>query len=346
MGYDDTGRHYQDIGELGDAVKAYTKEREVAQTPAHIAIMLQRIISVSIEQQNWLNVESNVSKLLNVGQGTPSVQKHDAIYTAAMGLALMSSQNYQRATDTFLSCSSSLLQQKPGDDDLGPSIMTSSDIATYGALCALASLDRSQLQSRVLENSEFRQYLESEPHLRRAMTAFISGKFATCLSILESHRADYLLDLYLSPHFNPLFERIRNKAIVQYSVPFSCVTFSSLAEAFNTTEAVIETSLIELIKSGSLPGRLDLEHNLLVANKVDSRNAVHEEALRTAKAYERTAHQRVLRMEIMHAKLEVAGDKGQQIKMGGDSMMSLDPTISMGGGMAMASKKFFGGQQG
>jgi COP9 signalosome complex subunit 1 len=355
MGYDDTGKHYQDIGELGEATRAFTKERECAQTPTHVGIMLQRLINVAIEQQNWLTVESNVQKVRSIAQSTPSAGKNEAIYTALLGLAQMSSRNYNAATGTFLSVNNSLLQNKPEAlDDPSLSTLTSSDIATYGALCAMATLDRSQLQSRVLDNANFRAFLEVEPHLRRCVTAFISGKFASCLSILDSYRPDYLLDLYLAPHFMELFDKIRSKAIVQYFVPFSVVTFKALAEAFNTTEEVIETSLIELIKSNSLPGRLDLENGTLLANKVDSRNAVHAEALRTAKAYERTIHLRILRMEAMHNQLEVgAGGKQPQSQQHYQDTITAQeqgsfatPFQGMGNTLKGAGQKFFGGPQG
>lgn len=313
MGYDDTGRHFQQIGELGEAAKAFTKEREYCQHPTHVSIMLRRLIQVSVEQHNWMNVESNVGKYRSVTQGTPQAGRSDAMMSAAIGLAQMVTNNYLLATRSFLECDNSLLQNKletvSDDAESFDNLMTPSDIATYGALCALASLDRTQLQAEVLNNAKFRGYLEIEPHLRRAITSFVSGRFSTCLEILESYRPDYLLDIHLSAHFAALFDSIRNKALVQYFVPYSCVTFSGLAEAFNTNENTIETSLLSLIKQRSLPGRLDMEKRLLVANQTDSRSAVHEEALVTAQAYERMAHQKILRMELIHAGLEIKAPK-------------------------------------
>ena len=39
-------------------------------------------------------------------------------------------------------------------------------MATYGGLCALAALDRSELQSRVLSNIGFKEFLELVPEVR------------------------------------------------------------------------------------------------------------------------------------------------------------------------------------
>ena len=71
-----------------------------------------------------------------------------------------------------------------------------------------------------------------------------------------------------------------------------------------------------MIKRGNLNARIDLVDRVLVANTVDERRKVHEEALAMAEDYERTAHLRILRMEILNAGLEVKAPKGQGSLMG------------------------------
>ena len=41
-----------------------------------------------------------------------------------------------------------------------------SDVALYGALCALAAFDRAELSERVMKNSAFRSMLELYPEAR------------------------------------------------------------------------------------------------------------------------------------------------------------------------------------
>ena len=41
-----------------------------------------------------------------------------------------------------------------------------SDVALYGALCALAAFDRAELSERVVKNSAFRSMLELYPEVR------------------------------------------------------------------------------------------------------------------------------------------------------------------------------------
>ena len=48
-------------------------------------------------------------------------------------------------------------------------MISSSNVATYGGLCSLASLDRKQLKEKVLQSPNFKQFLELEPCMREVI---------------------------------------------------------------------------------------------------------------------------------------------------------------------------------
>ena len=341
MGCEDLGRHYHLIGDLSNAIKAYAKERESVQTPAHIAIMNMHLMHVSIDQGNWLSVQSSVQKLRSLSSSNSGgeIDSAQPKLAAAMGLAQMATGSYKDAAISFLATNPRMLQAKlddPNDPDAYNEILTPNDIAVYGGLCALASMDRNELQIRVLENSNFRNYLELEPHIRRAISFFVSSKYSSCLQILESYKSDYLLDLYLYPHLSEIYFRVRSKAIVQYFIPFSRVTLTALATAFNTDETTIERTLVDMIGNGTLDARIDLQERVLLAKRVDDRREVHEGALAMAKEYERTLQLRLLRMEIINAGLEVKPPAGKDVM----SMSSL--TNPRGGPSSMVGDVFMG----
>ncbi|KAL8842421.1 MAG: hypothetical protein Q9170_000549 [Blastenia crenularia] len=313
MGHDDLGQHFHRTGDLINSVKVYGRMRDYCTTPSHVAIMNLRLISVSIDQGNWLAVQTNVQKLRSPSQPSAETQRLTAKLSAAMGLALLASGNFKEATQEFIEADPRMVQAKlddPADEEAFNEVMTPNDIAVYGGLCALASMDRTDLQKQVLDNSRFRNYLELEPHIRRAVAFFVSSKYSSCLSILESYRSDYLLDIYLQPHLGELYSRIRGKAIQQYFIPFSCVTLAALAAAFDTDEQTTEQELTAMIKRGDLVARIDLVDRVLLATTVDARKKVQTHALKMAKDYEQTAHLRILRMEMLNAGLEVA-EKGK-----------------------------------
>ena len=339
MGYDDLGHHYHRIGELPKSNKAYSQMRDFCTTNSHIVIMNMHLINVCIDQHSWFAAQNHVQRIRGQpgSQKYPEAEKNSAKLSAASGLTYMAQGKYKEAAEEFLSTDPRMSQAKlddPADEESYNEILTPNDIAVYGGLCAIASMTRKELQKQVLENSGFRNYLELEPHIRRAISYFVSSKYSACLSILDSYKADYLLDIHLQRHIPQLYYEIRSKAIQQYFIPFSCVTFSALATAFNTDEPTIEFELTQMIKRGNLDARLDLVDRVLLARKVDNRNEVHAEALATAEEYERTAHLRLLRMGILNAGLEVKAPKG----LGNVGSSSQDGGRWNGGGDLMSGE--------
>ncbi|EAU38753.1 hypothetical protein ATEG_00107 [Aspergillus terreus NIH2624] len=310
MGNEDLGQHYHQIGDLVNASKAYSRMRDYCTTPTHIASMLFKIINVAIERGDWLSVQSNVQRLRNVQSKQEEQAKNQPKMSAALGLSQLHSGYYLDAANTFLGTDPSL-------GDSYNEVITANDVAVYGGLCALASMDRNELQRRVLDNNSFRNFLELEPHIRRAISFFCNSKFQPCLEILEAYATDYLLDIHLQRHVRTLFTRIRTKSIQQYLVPFSRVTLDSMSRIFvsggaNGQQAApidlkspFVQELIGLIEDGTLDARIDLEKMVLVSNQTDLRTEVQQAALRSVSEYVREAHLRILRTNIIHSGLEV-----------------------------------------
>lgn len=257
MGNEDLGRHYQRIGDLPKAFEAYSRMRQDATTPKQIADISKHLIEVAIEQKNWIAVSSNVQKIMSTYLG--SLPDEDGplqpYLCAAEGLALLDVGDYQHAAIHFL-------KTEAGMGSSCNTIISPNDIAVYGGLCALASMDRNELQTQVLENSSFRTYLELEPHVRRAVTFFVSSRYSQCLNILESYRTDYLLDIHLQKHIDEIYYMVRSKCIVQYFIPFSCVTLDSLNAAFAPPGKSIEKELAAMIQRGDLNARIDTQNRV------------------------------------------------------------------------------------
>jgi COP9 signalosome complex subunit 1 len=310
MGNEDLGTHYYTIGDLNNAVKAYSRMRDYCTTAAHIASTAFRIIAVAIEQRNWLAVQSQVHKIRNIQLKSEEFARNQPKIQAAMGLQQMSTLDYHEAAISFIHTDPSL-------GDTYKDVLTSNDIAVYGGLCALASMSRAELQSKVLENSNFRNFLELEPHIRRAITFFCGSKYSQCLDILESYRADYLLDIYLQPLVEDIYKRVRTKSIVQYFQPFSKVTLASMEKMFGTpataTGATDGTGprqsfldeIITLIEGGRLDARIDMENGVLEAVQHNQRAEAQQSALDMVDAFVREARMKLFRLQVINAGLEV-----------------------------------------
>ncbi|KAL7957731.1 PCI domain-containing protein [Trichoderma compactum] len=304
MGNEDLGKHFESIGKLNDAIDAYNKMRHDVSTTKHIFDCGMHLASVAFQRHDWATVLSNVGKIANIQTGDDE-QAQQAYTKVASGVALMGLGNYYDAANTLLHTNPNV---SPTEYN---TVASPNDVAIYGGLLALATMDRKALQARILDNQSFRMFLEHEPHIRKAISLFVNGRYSNCLAILESVRADYLLDIYLQPHIPTIYSRIREKCIVQYFIPFSCVTLDSLDAAFGTPNQSVELELIRMIRDGSLRARIDAKSKLLVAVSPDPRLVVQTNALAVARKYEQEAKERLRRVNLIVAGLEVGGGKKQ-----------------------------------
>lgn len=333
MGQEELGKHYYNTGEYANAGKAYAKMRDYCTTQKHVADMTLRLVFVSIAQRSWNSVANYCTKLHTVSVKTDERERLLDIANACQGLSGLAQGSYQYAAEQFMAVSPSYVTMEPvAGIQFQKAVVTGNDVAVYGGLCALASMDRHQLQERVLNNTNFRQFLELEPHIRRAISAFVQSKYTTCLSILDSYRTDYMLDLYLQRHFEDIYSRVRSKSIVEYFIPFSTVTLAELEKAFpqrNPANQGIEAELISMIQRGLLDARIDLVDKLLVAPKAVPRTQVQQEAMGMAKNYERALRLRLLRVNMAAAGLEIEDKK--KGKGGGAQGMQMDLASMVGG---------------
>ncbi len=182
MGNEDLGHFFYDTGEYVSAHKAYMKMREHCTSNKHLADMTLRLVYVSITQKSWLTVQSNLAKVDAAQLKGDEKTKLDPIVSVCMGLSHMAMGGYLDAANHFINTAPSYLTLEPAANiSWQREVLSANDVAVYGGLCALASMDRSGLQNKVLGNSEFRNFLELEPHIRRAVNLFCNSKYSACL---------------------------------------------------------------------------------------------------------------------------------------------------------------------
>lgn len=331
MGNEDLGHFYYACGDLPNAFKSYFRMREHCTSAKHLADMTLRLVFVSIAQKSWMSAQSHLLKV-DAQQLKPEEKaKLDPIISACSGLTHMCTQSYHEAATQFLRTHPDFLKAEPAAGiKFQKEVLTGNDVAVYGGLCALASMDRTELQDLVLANNDFRNFLELEPHIRRAISLFCGSKYSACLEVLEAYRTDYLLDVYLASVLRDIYGRIRSKSIVQYFIPFSCVTLDEMAKKFQMTgEGLsIEDELIFMINTRVLDARIDLVDRLLISPPSNPRYTVHSDALAMAEKYDHTLRLRLLRLNMLNSGLEVRTPKSEQAQSGMGSGMAGGDGIS------------------
>ncbi|XP_032355030.1 COP9 signalosome complex subunit 1 isoform X5 [Camelus ferus] len=325
-GHDDLGDHYLDCGDLSNALKCYSRARDYCTSAKHVINMCLNVIKVSVYLQNWSHVLSYVSK----AESTPEIAEQrgerdtqtQAILTklkCAAGLAELAARKYKQAAKCFLLASF--------DHCDFPELLSPSNVAVYGGLCALATFDRQELQRNVISSSSFKLFLELEPQVRDIIFKFYESKYASCLKMLDEMKDNLLLDMYLAPHVRTLYTQIRNRALIQYFSPYVSADMRKMATAFNTTVAALEDELTQLILEGLINARIDSHSKILYARDVDQRSTTFEKSLLMGKEFQRRAKAMILRAAVLRNQIHVKsppreGSQGELTPANSQSRMS------------------------
>jgi len=302
MGHNDLGDFHSARGDFAMALKCYVRTRDYCTTSKHIITMCLNIIRVSIHMGNFSHVANYITKAESTdSSGSDPVLM--AQLRVSAGLGQLEAKKYKLAARKFLET----------NPELGSSfheIVSPQDVATYGALCALASFDRAELKAKVIDNTNFRSFLELVPEVRELVHDFYNSRYASCLKTLEKLKPDLLLDLHLHDHVAALYTDIRSKALVQYFSPFVTVDMKRMADAFNTPVMELEKELATLIMAGQIPARIDSHNKVLHARHADQRTATFQKALGMGDDYVRDSMALLLRINLMRHDFVVKGQSG------------------------------------
>ncbi|XP_065360328.1 COP9 signalosome complex subunit 1b [Calliphora vicina] len=300
-GHDDLGDHYLSCGDLSNALKCYSRARDYCTSGKDVVNMCLNVIKVSLYLQNWSHVLSYVSK----AESTPdfnecSKDANQAVLTrlkCAAGLAELQTKKYKSAAKHFLLANF--------DHCDFPEMISPNNVAMYGGLCALATFDRQELQKNVISSSSFKLFLELEPQLRDIVFKFYESKYGSCLKLLDEIRDNLLLDMYIAPHVNTLYTKIRNRALIQYFSPYLSADMRKMATAFNRTVEALENEVMQLILEGQIQARIDSHNKILYAKETDQRSSTFERAISMGKKYQRRSRMLVLRAAILKSNIHV-----------------------------------------
>ncbi|EPQ50766.1 PCI-domain-containing protein [Gloeophyllum trabeum ATCC 11539] len=325
MAHRDLGEFYRSVGEYGTALRHFTKSREFCTTNQHILEMCLSVLELLIEQRNYSHVPTYIFKaeaaldqaaaggenpkgaVGTKSKATAEREKYQTKLDFALALSQLGQGMYEKAAHTFLKLG---LPGKLGD--WSGKLVASGDIAVYGTLCALASMSRSAIKSRVLENETFSVYIEQEPYVRDIVDAYMSNRFKAVLDLLEKYSTRHYLDLYLSSHVHDLTNLIRNRAIVLYFQPFSSIKLERMSSVFGWTVEEVERQVVALIQSGDIQARVDSQHKILKAKQVDPRAQLYAKALKAGSEMQSANRKLLLRMRLQQADLIVKQPKNQK----------------------------------
>jgi len=277
-------------GDYAAAEKYLAKSREFCVEPQAVFATCMTIIRLRALQRQYSDIQNFTSKAHHTPFKDDSSQSK--IY-AAYGL-------YNMATGKYKDAASSFAQVKP--QDLGTAfsdLLSPQDVALYGVLCGLGSLERTEVQQKLLDSPTFRECLDVAPQIRDLAIDFCNCRYAACLASLEKLKEPLSLDVHLHGQVASLCEQIRNKGIVQYFAPFLSVSLHRMAEAFNTDVESIQREVAKLIGQRQLEAKIDSHRKILYASHADHRRSTYQNALRVTGDFLDSTHALILRMNLL-----------------------------------------------
>ncbi|KAI0088210.1 G protein pathway suppressor 1 [Irpex rosettiformis] len=331
MAHRDLGEFFRATGDYQSALKQYQKLRDVCTTSQHVLDMCLSVLELLIESRNFNIITSYVYKaepaldatsnmLRNSNQGPTATaappgrekiaaerEKVQSKLDLATAFAHMAQGTYDKAATYLLKIGSI----KSLGHWIG-TLVSASDIAIYGTLCALASFHRSSIKAQLLDNPTFAVYIEQEPYIRELIEAYMASKFKTVLEILDRYSTRHFLDLYLTSHVVNLTNLIRSHALVLYFQPFTSIKLESLSTAFGWTPEYLEQQVVALIQAGEIQARVDKQNKILKARDIDQRAVLFTRAMKAGKDMQATNRKLLLRMRLQQAELIVKPPKTSQ----------------------------------
>jgi COP9 signalosome complex subunit 1 len=291
LGFNDLGAFHYERGDLNTSLKSYVRSREYCTNSKQILEMCLNVIQVALELNNVALVNQYVGKAEQSAEATKD-KKDLGKLKVASGLANLDSRKYRAAARKLI--------ETPLELGNGYSeVMSANDIAIFGGLCGLASFDRNELKTKLIDNVNFKHYLELVPEIREIIKDFYDSRYTTCLSALERMKEVLMLDIHLRPHVPVLYEQIRQRALKQYVSPFMSVNLNKMAQAFNTTTQLLEKELAMLIMDGGIQARIDSHNKILYARRDNERVVTFEKAINTGREFVSETEANIRRLNML-----------------------------------------------
>jgi COP9 signalosome complex subunit 1 len=282
-GHTDVGHLAYQMGNLSEAMKSYMRSRDFCTMPRHVIEMCLNVIVVSIDLKQFFNVTNFASKVADTMGDDVVVGK----LKVGSALVDLNERHFKAAAVKFL-------EVPPVLGNQFNNVVSEQDIAVYGTICALATFDRSELRSRLIENKPFiNAYLNLVPDFKAMALGFYNGDYASAFSMLEAVRPRLLCDMYLNAQVDSLVAQLRERLLLQYFTPYSCVDLARMAAQLQMQPTALEDALVELISSGKLAARIDAGSNTLQRRERNVRDNTLQKVLSGA-----TVHAHAIRRDI------------------------------------------------
>jgi COP9 signalosome complex subunit 1 len=304
---------YFQSGDFNGAFRTYMRTVENCTTKQHNLDLSQFVVRTSVQMGNFAHVPNYVSKAEDPQGGLLPLLRENpdlaAEFKVALGLSYLENSRYSEVARKLSEVAFESAEKLNH-------MISIDDIAVYVALCALAEFSRESLKT-LFDDSNFQSYLEQSPNVKLMISSFYTSDYAKCLSLLETFKNDLQLDIHMHDHIGNLYEKIRNKALREYFMPYGAVDLKKMADAFQTSVPLLEKEISKLILSGWINARIDSYNQRLVKREVPLRAKTFQKTISSGEEFENNSRAALLRVNLIMNNMTVKPSKFEQRGMGG-----------------------------
>lgn len=333
-GYNDIGHLHYQMGNLGEALKSYLRTRDVCTMPRHNCEMCLNVILVSIDLRQFFSVTNFIGKVTDTLGDDLIVAK----LKAAAALVDMNDQHFKQAAWKFLELNPLLGNQFNN-------VVSAEDIAMYASICALATFDRAELRTKLVDNKAFvNTYMNLLPDVKALVMSFYGGQYGTAMKLLSALRPHLLCDMYLHSHVSALLDMIAERMLLQFFSAYCTVDLQTMAQNLQMDRAVLEQALVRLISSGKLAARIDAQAGTLHRRSQDVRRTTLEKVASLSKVHAAAIKRDILRLSLLQQGFAVGDAAAEDHAAGsGGGRTATPPAGSHGQGSQFGGMEEYGG---
>lgn len=300
LGYMEQGNLLMEQGNFFEASRAYDAAREFAAKPQHHVESYFKLIVCSLNMSPPQQHQA-LSYANKIESEDPIVKNQ---VKAAQGLCYMLKGDYRSAAKSFVDVDTSVLQNTFSH------VISSSDVALYGCLCALSSMDLQDLKRLILESKTFKIGLDQIPYARSMLQSFCSSLFGDCLTQLRANLNNMSLDMYLHTRLNSMFDMIMERILLQYCQPYSSLDLQRMSTSLKIDLSVLESDLAKLIGNNKLNYRIDSAKHQFHRKVTNDRDKAIDKITALNELHASAIRQGTLRLSLMQHNVGVFAARG------------------------------------
>jgi len=187
------------------------------------------------------------------------------------------------------------------------------DIAAYAGLCALATLNRDEIQQQMIQSRSFKKMLSLAPMVESVVKNFYDSNYTLMLDTMNKLRPILELDVYFHGLVNRVYTAIVSRAMIQFVSPYAVVKLPEMAEIFGVSQSVLQVQLCELILENKIAARIDARNGSLIASNKTIRTDAFDKAIGAGDQIEDALVRMLLTKSILKDKLEVVDPRKKEM---------------------------------